>query len=88
MRDICEAAQELSRGLWHAPEPIRAITVTALYITEASQSYRQIDLLDPAAQEKNERQEKLESAMDAIRSKYGKGAITFGKTGKFGGWDD
>ena len=88
MRDICEAAQELARDLWHTPEPIRAITVTALYITEASQSYRQIDLLDPADQEKNERQEKLESAMDAIRSKYGKGAITFGKTGKFGGWDD
>ena len=34
------------------------------------------------------KQERLEQAMDAIRGKYGKGAITFGNVGKFNGWDD
>ena len=29
-----------------------------------------------------------EQAMDAIRGKFGKDAITFGNTGKFSGWDD
>ena len=88
MREIYDAALELTGQLWNAPAPIRALTVTALYITDSSQSYEQIDLLDTAAEKQNEKQEKLESAMDAIRGKYGKGAITFGNTGKFSGWDD
>ena len=88
MRDIYDAALELMRQLWNAPAPIRALTVTALYITESAESYEQIDLFGAAAQQRSEKQEKLESAMDAIRGKYGKGAITFGNTGKFSGWDD
>ena len=51
-------------------------------------SFEQLDLLNRETPKQNEKQEKLEQAMDAIRGKYGKGAITFGNTGKFSGWDD
>ena len=79
MRDIWETAQELARQIWKAPTPIRAMTVTALYVTEDGQAYRQLDLLGQASAKQSERQEKLESAVDAIREKYGSGAITFGQ---------
>ena len=80
MRDIWETAQELARQIWKAPTPIRAMTVTALYVTEDGQAYRQMDLLGQASAKRSERQEKLESAVDAIREKYGGGAIRFGQT--------
>lgn len=80
MRDIWETAQELARQIWKAPTPIRAMTVTALYVTEDGQAYRQLDLLGQASTKRSERQEKLESAVDAIREKYGSGAIRFGQT--------
>ena len=80
MRDIWETAQELARQIWKAPTPIRAMTVTALYVTEDGQAYRQMDLLGKASAKRSERQEKLESAVDAIREKYGSGAIRFGQT--------
>ena len=79
MRDIWETAQELARQIWKAPTPIRAMTVTALYVTEDGQAYRQLDLLGQTSARRSERQEKLESAVDAIREKYGSGAITFGQ---------
>ena len=87
-KDIYRAALELARQSWHAPDPIRALTITALYLTEDADSFEQLDLLNRETPKQNEKQEKLEQAMDAIRGKYGKGAITFGNTGKFGGWDD
>ena len=80
MRDIWETAQELARQIWKAPTPIRAMTVTALYVTEDGQAYRQLDLLGQASAKRSERQEKLESAVEAIREKYGSGAIRFGQT--------
>ena len=80
MRDIWETAQELAWQIWKAPTPIRAMTVTALYVTEDGQAYRQLDLLGQTSAKRSERQEKLESAVDAIREKYGGGAIRFGQT--------
>ncbi len=87
-KDIYRAALELARQSWHAPDPIRALTITALYLTENADSFEQMDLLGGEAPKRSEKQEKLEQAMDTIRGKYGKGAITFGNTGKFNGWDD
>ena len=87
-KDVYQAALALARQAWRAPEPIRALTVTALYLTEERDSYQQLDLLAGDAAGRSEKQERLEQAMDAIRGKYGKGAITFGNTGKFSGWDD
>lgn len=78
MRDIYHTALELAQQLWKPPTPVRALTVTALYVTESAESFEQLDLLGGAAQQQNRRQERLESAMDAIRQKYGRSAIAFG----------
>ena len=87
-KDIYQTALSLARQSWHAPDPIRALTVTALYLSDGADSFQQLDLLDGAAAQREEKQERLEQAMDAIRGKYGKGAISFGNAGKFSGWDD
>ena len=84
MRDIFEAAQELTRRIWKTPTPVRLLSVTALYITDSADSYQQLDLLAGDAPLRDQRQEQLESAMDAIRGKYGRDAITFGRGGKVG----
>lgn len=66
MREINDTALRLAKDLWKAPDPIRLLSVTALHLTEEAQSYRQLDLLgtDDTQQEK---QEAVESAMDALR---------------------
>ena len=81
MKDIAEAAWQLTEQSWHAPDPIRALTVTALYITDSAESYEQVDLLGGTVAQRNEKQEKLEGVLDAIRDKYGKSAISFGSGG-------
>ena len=84
MRDILEAAQELTRRIWKTPTPVRLLSVTALYITDSADSYQQLDLLAGDAPLRDQRQEQLESAMDTIRGKYGRDAIAFGRGGKVG----
>ena len=90
MRDIYDAALELTGRIWKAPNPVRLLSVTALYITDSADSYQQLDLLAGDATARDRRQEQLESAMDAIRGKYGRDAISFGHRGKVRkvGWDD
>ena len=77
MREINDTALRLIRELWKAPDPIRLLSVTALHLTEEVQSFRQLDLLgtDEKTQEK---QEAVESAMDALRRKFGRGVISYG----------
>ena len=78
MKDIQRAAMELTRSAWRAPTPIRMLTVTALHITESAESFDQLDLLGAGRAVSDARQEKLESAVRAIRDKFGDGSITFG----------
>jgi len=76
-------------NFWDASVWSFVLTVTALYITDAAESYQQLDLLGVQQTQRSEKQEKLEQAMDAIRGKYGKDAIAFGSNGgKQVGWDD
>lgn len=72
-----DTALRLIKELWKAPDPIRLLSVTALHLTEEAQSFRQLDLLgtDEKTQEK---QEAVESAMDALRRKFGRGVISYG----------
>ena len=78
MKDIQRAAMELTRSAWRAPTPIRMLTVTARHITESAESFEQLDLLGAGRAVSDARQEKLESAVRAIRDKFGDGSITFG----------
>ncbi len=79
MKDIYADALTLTKALWDAPRPIRMLTVTAIYVTEQAENYRQLDLLgDQGAQIHDEKREKLEATMDGIRQKYGKTSIAYG----------
>ena len=78
IRELTAAAMALTEELWTPPAPIRALTVTAIHLSPEGESYQQASLFDPGAGRRNTRQEKLESAMDAIRKKYGGDAIVFG----------
>ena len=77
MREINDTALRLARELWKAPDPIRLLSVTALHLTEEAQSFRQLDLLG-TGEEKQAKQEAVESAMDALRRKFGRGVISYG----------
>ena len=77
MKELNDAALTLTRELWKAPDPIRLLSVTAIYLTEDAQTYQQLDLLGMPG-EKQEKQEKVESAMDALRKKYGAKVIAYG----------
>lgn len=78
IREMTGLAMELLEELWKPPSPIRALTVTAIYLTPEGEAFEQEDLFSAAAVPKKEKQEKLEAAMEHIRGKYGNHAIIFG----------
>ena len=74
-REIAQAATGLAEHCWNMDSPVRALTVTAIYLISEEESGTQLSLLAGDQDLQRERLEKLEGAMDAIRAKYGKGAI-------------
>lgn len=76
-RELAQAAWELVEQSWNLQKPIRMLTVTALNLTERDEGF-QTDLFAPQAVQQNERTQKLERAMDAVRARYGKDALRFG----------
>ncbi len=78
MKELMAAAMELIEGAWKFPSPIRLLGVTALHLTEAAETYEQVDLFGQSAAQESERQEKIEGAMDAIRRKFGEDSIAYG----------
>lgn len=74
-REIARTAMELAESCWDMDRPVRALTVTAIYLVPEEEAGAQLDLLSGAQDRKREKLEKLEETMDAIRTKYGKGAI-------------
>ncbi len=75
-RELTQAAMELAGGCWNMSSPVRALTVTAIYLLPAEEAGAQLDLFSAGREEKRRRLERLEGAMDAIRAKYGPGAIS------------
>jgi len=80
MRELLDAAMELIDRTWKPPTPIRLINVTALAPTDRRETYEQLDLLAPQRSEENAKLERLESAIDSLRKKYGSQVISFGET--------
>ena len=84
MKELLDAAMELFDSAWKLPSPVRLLSVTALHLSDAAETYTQVDLFGQSDSGQLERQEKLENAMDAIRKKYGNGAISFGAAAQEG----
>lgn len=79
-REIAAACMDLLRRSWSFTTPIRMLTVTALHPVQTAEYNEQLNLFAPAASEKNEKLEKVETTMDQIRSKFGASAISYGTT--------
>ncbi|MCD8007404.1 MAG: DNA polymerase IV [Clostridiales bacterium] len=77
-REITEAALTLVQRNWDLRSPIRMLTVTGQNLISEWEAAEQMDLFAPSAAPKREMLERLEKAMDAIRSQYGKDAIMLG----------
>ncbi len=75
-RDLTRCAMELARAAWQENAPVRALTITAQNLVEEGDAGEQVDLFAADAIPHRDKLEKLEKAMDSIRDKYGRKAIT------------
>ena len=74
-REFFRAAMDILERSWRSGAPIRAITLTAQNLIPEDEAAEQLDLFQSQEPLRRERVEKLERTMDAIRAKYGKGAV-------------
>ncbi len=72
--DLCKACVNMIGSIWDGQAPIRAITVTATNLVRGGMD-EQLSLLEEP-RPLHAKREKLAKAMDAIRNRYGYGAIT------------
>lgn len=73
---IADTAVDIIKKSWNLDKPIRLLTITAINLCDENQA-TQLSLF--ASQNvSNDRGEKVERAMDDIRSKFGTGVINFG----------
>lgn len=75
---IAQTALEIIKHCWDLQAPIRMLTVTATNLVAENESFEQITLFNTENEAQQQKQEKLETAMDKIRDKYGKKAISLG----------
>ena len=75
-RELSQTAMDILAQCWKSGAPIRAITLTAHNLIPEEDASEQLGFFQDARPERRERVEKLERTMDAIRSKYGRGAVT------------
>ena len=72
---LTAAAMELWRDNWDPRKPIRMLTVTAQNLVTPEEDLEQLALFQEEGKALRKKQASLERAMDAIRDKYGAGAI-------------
>lgn len=76
-RELTQAAVKLADSFWNMSTPVRALTVTAIYLIPSDEVGTQLSLFAAGQDTKRRRLERLESTLDTIRTKYGPGAIAF-----------
>lgn len=76
-KELSDAALAIVRELWDLRRPIRMLTITAANLVEDGLETEQLSFFTPQQDEQaREKQEKLENAVDGIRDKFGKSAIS------------
>lgn len=75
--NIADTAVSIIEKSWNLRHPIRMLTVTAINLCPEDQA-QQLSLFS-SENIQNETGEKMERAMDDIRKKFGRNAITFGR---------
>ncbi len=76
--DINEAAYAVLRGNWPENAPIRLLSVTGIYLEEEGEEAVQISMFEKPV-ETRVRDEQAERVVDAIRGRFGKSAIGYGR---------
>lgn len=78
--EISDVSMQLMDGFWRIGEnaPIRAITIGVSRLIQAGEEIEQVSLLDDGETEKRKKQDRIESAIDALRRKTGSKAVTLG----------
>lgn len=80
-KEIADAAMELVESNWKmSVAPIRSLTVTVTDLSDADDIPVQYTLLPSEQEQKSEKQEKVELAMDDLRDRYGQNIISFGSS--------
>lgn len=75
--ELSNEALNLLKASWNLKDPIRMLTLTAIYLQNENEGSCQLSLFS-MDEEKREKVLKLEETMDHIRSRFGTGSITFG----------
>ena len=70
---------ELIDKMWKPSSPVRLLSVTALALTDAVETYEQTDLFTPQQPVENARRERLELAVDGIRKSTEAGPSPMGR---------
>ena len=73
---IARCAFQILSDEWVEGKPIRMLTVTAQGLLKRNCYARQIDMFGASDEKEREKNEKKDSALDAIRTKYGAASIT------------
>lgn len=77
-RELFDGALGILKDCWKPGAPVRALTVTAQNLQDQADAFEQVSLFSQAEEVPDRtKQAQLETAMDAIRAKYGKNAIRF-----------
>ena len=75
-RELTDIAMELARSCWQFDKPVRLLALTAEQLIPIEEDAPQLSLFTTGTD--NARQGRLEDAMSAIRTRYGKSAIQLG----------
>ena len=75
-KELADAGMEIIANAWDTEKPIRLLSLTAANLTD-SEAGGQVTFFDEPA-ERSEKFEKLERAVDRIRGKFGKDALSYG----------
>lgn len=75
-KELAEISLDIIQHEWDLRKPIRMLTITANNLITAGEAGEQMTLFNGEGRlQKKEKQEKLETALDAIRGKFGQSAI-------------
>lgn len=78
-REIRDAALEIIKSSWSMKAPIRMLTVTGINLVAEGET-EQLSFFDDGADRKREKIERVEQAVDSIRSRFGRESISICST--------
>lgn len=73
-RELVDACLSMMQACWNEHSPVRMLTITAQQLTE-EEGGEQLSFFEPEAAIQHEKRARLEQTVDAIRDKFGRGAI-------------